>query len=376
MGTTTVWQSERAPRQHGERGAVAARGDVYALCVEELTFLFTDIERSTGLVERLGSGYAAVLERERELVASAVAAAGGRVVDARGDELFAVFPAAAAGVDAAVAAQRAIEGHRWPAPVRVRMGVHTGRATAAGDGYVGLAVHHAARVAQAAHGGEIIVSGATCAALPGGAVAVRDLGEFDLRGIPCATRLYRVVAPGLGADFPRPDARPSSPTATRVALADDSVLLREGIAALLEEAGLEVVGQAGTAADLLDLIEATLPDVAIVDIRMPPTKTDEGIRAAETIKSRHPQTGVLLLSSHVEVENALQLFGRETSGLGYLLKERVGDVHEFVAAVLRVASGGIAIDSSIVAELGTGSWPQHAHEVLSAAAERAAIVGA
>ena len=185
------------------------------------------------------------------------------------------------------------------------MGLHTGRAAVAGDGYVGLAVHHAARVAQAAHGGEIIASESTVASLDSDSFAAHDLGDFELRGIPCATRLFRIVAPDLQGDFPQPNARPSMPATVRVVLADDSVLLREGIAALLDQAGLEVVGQAGTATDLLDLIESTLPDIAIVDIRMPPTKTDEGIRAAATIRSRHPRTSVLLLSSHVDVENAL-----------------------------------------------------------------------
>ena len=344
--------------------------------VEENTFLFTDIEGSTGLIDQLGSEYVGVLERERELVAKAVRAAGGRVVDSRGDEVFAVFPTPQAGVDSAIASQRAIATEPWPIPVRVRMGLHTGRAAVAGDGYVGLSVHHAARVAQAAHGGEIIASESTVGSLDDDSFAAHDLGDFELRGIPCATRLFRIVAPDLQSEFPQPNARPSMPTTIRVVLADDSVLLREGVAALLEQAGLDVVGQAGTATDLLDLIESTLPDIAIVDIRMPPTKTDEGIRAAATIRSRHPRTSVLLLSSHVDVENALQLFGKEEiSGLGYLLKERVADVDEFVAAVHRVARGGTAIDGSIVVELGTGAWPEHAYERLFAVAADAAVIG-
>jgi serine/threonine-protein kinase len=201
------------------------------------------------------------------------------------------------------------------------------------------------------------------------------IGDFDLRGIPCATRLFRIVAPDLQGEFPRPNARPSLPAAIRVVLADDSVLLREGIAVLLEQAGLEVVGQAGTATELLDLIESTLPNIAIVDIRMPPTKTDEGIRAAAIIRSRHPRTSVLLLSSHVDVENAVQLFGNEISGLGYLLKDRVADVDEFVAAVHRVAGGGTAIDGSIVVELQTGMWPDRDREILFAVAADAAVIG-
>jgi len=354
---------------------VIVEAGVYACSVDELTFLFTDIEGSTGLLDRLGSEYVRVLERGRELVAEAVAAAGGRVVDARGDEVFAVFLTPQAGVESAIESQRGIVAEPWPVPVRVRMGLHTGRAAVAGDGYVGLAVHHAARVAQAAHGGEIIASESTVAALDCEAFAAEDLGEFDLRGIPCATRLHRIVAPDLESEFPQPNARPSMPAPLRVVLADDSVLLREGVAALLEQSGLEVVGQAGTATDLLELIEATLPDIAIVDIRMPPTKTDEGIRAAAAIRSRHPRTSVLLLSSHVDVENAVELFGNEVAGLGYLLKERVADVEEFVAAVHRVAGGGTAIDGSIVIQLQTGLWPEHAHDLLVAVAAEAAVIG-
>jgi class 3 adenylate cyclase/DNA-binding NarL/FixJ family response regulator len=346
--------------------------------VAEVTFLFTDIEGSTSLLERLGDGYVGLLERHRTLLLGAVDAEGGRVVDSRGDELFAVFDHAANGMRAATAAQLVLCEEEWPedGPVRVRMGLHSGRAQAAGDGYVGLAVHHAARVAQAAHGGEIIASEATlrlAGDLPD--VTATDLGEYDLRGIPRPTRLFRLVVPGLADDFPPPRAQLSGPAPTRVALADDSVLLREGIAAILEEEGFEVVGQAGTAVDLLDLVDATLPDVAIVDIRMPPTKTDEGIRAASEIQRRHPRMAVMLLSSHIDVENALQLFAGDPSGIGYLLKDRVTEVDHFLAAVRRVASGGTAIDASILAELRSGLWSSDAQAVIETAASHAAVVG-
>ncbi|HZU21074.1 MAG TPA: response regulator [Gaiellaceae bacterium] len=346
--------------------------------MEEVTFLFTDIERSTSLLERLGERYVALLERHREVLADAVAAAGGRVVDCRGDDLFAVFPTAAGGMRAAVHAQRELTAASWAAGagLRVRMGLHSGRAQSAGDGYVGLAVHHASRVAQTAHGGEILASEkAVVAAGEVAGVTATDLGEFELRGIPRPTRLFRVAAPGVERDFAPPRAQASRPAPTRVALADDSVLLREGIAAILEEDGFDVVGQAGTADDLLDLVEATLPDVAIVDIRMPPTKTDEGIRAAAEIQRRHPRTGVLLLSQHVDVENAVQLFAGEPSGIGYLLKDRVADVDDFLGAVRRVAGGGTALDASIVEECRSGLWPDDAHAAIVAAAARAAVVG-
>jgi len=138
---------------------------------------------------------------------------------------------------------------------------------------------------------------------------------------------------------------------TRVVIAEDSVLLREGIARLLADAGFEVVGQAGTAEELLLKVRSYSPDVAVVDIRMPPTHTDEGLRAAREIRERHPGTAVLVLSQYVEPEYALDLLADSAEGVGYLLKDRVGDVGEFAAAVRRVAEGGSALDPAVVARL-------------------------
>jgi DNA-binding NarL/FixJ family response regulator len=137
----------------------------------------------------------------------------------------------------------------------------------------------------------------------------------------------------------------------RVVLADDSVLLREGIARLLADAGFDVVGQAGTADELMLKVRSYGPDVAIVDIRMPPTHTDEGLRAAREIRERHPATGVLVLSQYVEAEYALDLLAESAEGVGYLLKDRVADVGEFAAAVRRVGEGGSALDPTVVSQL-------------------------
>jgi DNA-binding NarL/FixJ family response regulator len=137
----------------------------------------------------------------------------------------------------------------------------------------------------------------------------------------------------------------------KVVLADDSVLLREGIARLLEDAGFEVVGQAGTADELMLKVRSYGPDVAIVDIRMPPTQTDEGLRAAQEIRLQHPDTGVLVLSQYVEATYAMELLADSAEGVGYLLKDRVADIPEFVAAVRRVAEGGSALDPSVVSQL-------------------------
>jgi DNA-binding NarL/FixJ family response regulator len=137
----------------------------------------------------------------------------------------------------------------------------------------------------------------------------------------------------------------------RVVVAEDSVLLREGLVRLLAEGGFEVVGQAGDAEDLLRKVGAHKPDVAVVDVRMPPTHTDEGLRAAAEIRERHPGTAVLVLSQVIETGSALELLTQSAEGVGYLLKDRVADVDRFLEAVRRVAEGGSALDPEVVSTL-------------------------
>jgi DNA-binding NarL/FixJ family response regulator len=137
----------------------------------------------------------------------------------------------------------------------------------------------------------------------------------------------------------------------RVVIADDSVLFREGIAQLLQRAGFEVAGQAGTADDLMLKVRSYSPDVAIVDIRMPPTHTDEGLRAARQIRAGHPGVGVLVLSQYVEAPYMMELLQGDIEGVGYLLKDRIRDVGEFADAVRRVAEGGSAFDPAVVSRL-------------------------
>ena len=137
----------------------------------------------------------------------------------------------------------------------------------------------------------------------------------------------------------------------RVILADDSLILREGLARLLAEAGFRVVAQAGDAAELLDAVAAKAPDVAIVDIRMPPTHTDEGLRAAREIRGRHPGVGILVLSQYARPSYALELLADGTEGIGYLLKDRVADLGELTDAVRRVGAGGSVLDPSVVSQL-------------------------
>jgi DNA-binding NarL/FixJ family response regulator len=136
----------------------------------------------------------------------------------------------------------------------------------------------------------------------------------------------------------------------RAVLADDDVLLREGLAGLLTRAGVEVVGQAGDAEQALALVAETTPDIVVMDVRMPPEHRVEGLVAADRIRERHPGTGVLVLSAHVDVEHAMQLLGAE-GRVGYLLKDRITDVASFVDAVQRVAAGGAVVDPDLVREL-------------------------
>ena len=201
---------------HGQIQATST--DAAALPSGFVTLLMTDIERSTGLLRRLGDRYGDLLNDVRSILRTAVLRAGGREIDARADEYFAVFEQATAAVAAAAAIQRAVGKRRWPddLDVRVRAGIHSGRPTLTEVGYIGLAVHTTARVCSAAHGGQIVVSSRTRAvvrtAAPAG-VSFRGLGRHRLPGLPEAETLFQVRAKGLRGAFPKPriSARSRSP---------------------------------------------------------------------------------------------------------------------------------------------------------------------
>ena len=309
-----------------------------------VTLLFTDIEDSTRLVQELGASYPDALEQHRQTVRRSLAAAGGEEIDCRGEEFMAAFADAAAAVVAARAIQDAQDG-----AVRVRIGIHTGEPIRVDGGYVGLDVHRAARICAAGHGGQVLLSETTRSAL-GTTEELRDLGVHHLRGLEAPERIFQ-LGQGEFAALRAEVAEHGLGARIRVVLADDSVLLREGVASLLADAGFEIVGQAGTAEELLLKVRSYKPDVAIVDIRMPPTHTDEGLRAAQEIRERHPSVGVLVLSQYVESGYALELLQGSAEGVGYLLKDRVSDVKEFAAAVKRVAEGGSALDPEVVSRL-------------------------
>ena len=317
-----------------------------------VTFFLADVENSTGLQRDPRVDYPRVLRDVRRLLRDAVAAQGGHTVDAVGDEYLGVFREPRAAVAAALAAQRSFRDHTWPehAPVRVRIGLHEGMPSYGEEGYTGIDVVRAARIANAGHGGQILTSAATVAGVD--EVSTRSLGEHRIDGLPEAIAIRQLVADDLPRDFPSLRNTVGTLGASlRVVLADDSVLLREGIARLLSESGFDVVAQSGTADDLVRHVAMHKPDVAVVDIRMPPTHTDEGLRAAREIKDRFPDTGVLVLSQYVESGYAVDLISESVGGVGYLLKDRVSDVEEFASSVRRVAEGGSALDPLVVGQL-------------------------
>jgi len=194
-------------RMHGEIEARAS--EVRSLPTGFVTFLLADVEDSTGLVRRLGDRYATFLADVRRLLRAAIRASGGREVDARADELFAVFERAPAALQAALAIQRRARAHSWPddLQIRFRVGLHTGRPTLTDTGYVGLAVHTVARVCFVGHGGQIVLSGAAREAMEGSqpaGVAFRDLGLHSLQGLPAPEALFQVNVEDLPTDFPPP----------------------------------------------------------------------------------------------------------------------------------------------------------------------------
>jgi DNA-binding NarL/FixJ family response regulator/class 3 adenylate cyclase len=317
-----------------------------------VTFLFADVESSTALQRDAPTDYPEAIAVLRRTLRELAEAHAGVESDAVGDEYVAAFGAAPSAADAALAMQRALRDTTWPGAmrVRVRIGLHTGTPALGDEGYTGIDVVRASRIANAGHGGQILVSDATLAQLDG--ISAHELGEFRLEGLSSAERIHQLLADDLPRDFPPLRNTISMLGAgVTVVLADDTILLREGIARLLADAGFDVVAQSDNPDDLLRHVGMHKPGVAIVDIRMPPTHTDEGLRAAREIRERFPATNVLVLSQYVEAAYALDLFSESTEGLGYLLKDRVADIQEFATAVRRVAEGGSALDPAVVGEL-------------------------
>ena len=284
-----------------------------------------------------------------DVVGKAVLARNGTLVELRGDEALCVFDSARQALHVAVELQAAFreETQADPSlPLMVGIGLDAGEAVAVGDGYRGAALNMAARLCALAGGGEIVASRDLIhltGAIPG--LTFVDLGPRELKGLPQAVTPMRVEA-----NEAPPDVEPL-PATIRVVLADDATLLREALAASLKAAGFEVVGQAGDVAELLSLVATRTPDVAVVDVRMPPTHTTEGLEAAREIRRQHPEVAILVLSQYVETRYAVDLVRDNPSGVGYVLKDRVTRLEDLSDAVRRVAAGGSVIDPEVVGRL-------------------------
>jgi DNA-binding NarL/FixJ family response regulator len=256
-----------------------------------------------------------------------------------GDGHLLTFASARAALRCAVEVQRALNAEGAP-NLRVRMGLHTGEpASREGDLY-GRSVVKAVRIASLARGGDVLVSRlvqelAGADAIVGEDVWFDEERDVELRGL---RGRHTVVQVQWQEDAVR---------GLSVVVADDSAVIRDGVAAVLRENGIDVKATAGDAESLYGEIDRHRPDVAIVDIRMPPTRTNEGLVAADRLGHSHPAVGVLVLSQHLELGYALQLVEGRASRRGYLLKDRVADIDVLLDAVRRVARGGLVIDPAI-----------------------------
>ncbi|MCI0635189.1 MAG: response regulator [Actinobacteria bacterium] len=326
------------------------------------TFLIADVRGYTRFTHEHGDEAAAELAvRFSDLVRRTVEELGGAVVEFRGDEALVAFDSPRRAIQAAVELQARFVHETFEEPgglsLPVGIGLDVGEAVHVDDGYRGNALNLAARLCGLARAGEIL-SSREVTHLAGRieGVAYEDKGSMRFKNIDEPVRIVRVVPSGVdpaerfaSLGDPLRGGLESGPI--RVLIADDSVLFREGVARLLTDWGFEVVGQAADAEELLARLIDVEPDVVVTDIRMPPTNTTEGLVAAQQIRDKFPEIGVLLLSQYVETRHAVKLLEQASDRVGYLLKDRVSDVSEFADAVRRVARGGSVIDPDVVARL-------------------------
>ena len=309
------------------------------------TIVFTDLTGSTSTTARLGDdAYAAAFGSHVAVLRGEVDRHGGRVSKLLGDGIMALFESAYEAVRAAVAMQQAAEWaarHGDGSPSGLRIGVNVGEVVDSDDDVFGMAVVLARRLCDAAESDQVLVSD-----------LVRMLvgNRSDLTFDPAGPRLLKGIEGAVTAWTvpwsPRPDEMPIT-----VVVADDAALIRAGIVRLLSDAGFVVTADVGDAEALLAAVDADPPNLVVTDIRMPPSNTDEGLRAAATIRSRHRSTAVLVLSQHVEARAAAALLDDRPAGIGYLLKERVSELDDFLAAAHDVAAGGSVIDPIVTTQL-------------------------
>jgi DNA-binding NarL/FixJ family response regulator/class 3 adenylate cyclase len=309
------------------------------------TILFTDLSRSTERLVETGDPdgvehLTTLLRRQRDIVE----AGGGSMTKTLGDGVMAVFTSCTEAVMAAVSLQQAHErdARRLGSASGLRVSVHVGDVVSGlGDDVFGLPVVVARRLCDLAQPGEVLVSDVVrhlVSAQPD--LHLVAAGTVALKGIPDAVGTWTV------AWSPRPD-EPS----VSVVVAEDSVLVRAGVVALLREEGFDVVADVGDRDELLAAARLLRPALVVTDVRMPPGQSDEGIAAASVLRAERPDIAVLVLSQHVEPSAAALLLSHNPTAVGYLLKERVSHLDEFVAACRIVAAGGVVIDALVTEQL-------------------------
>ena len=332
-----------------------------------VTFLFSDVEGSTALLRRLRDGYRAVLEDHQRLLREAWADAGGRELDADGDSFFVVFRRPRQAVEAAVAAQRAVAAHDWPDGVdlRIRIGIHTGEASLAGDQYVGLAVHRAARICDAGHGGQTLVSETTRSLLEDeeeefDSFELSDLGPQVLKDFDRPVRIYQLAVTGLSSEHPalrvadpghgatnlaeRQEelATPEEAAAVRVLIADDQALVRAGFRMILEaEPDIDVVGEAADGLEAITESQRLRPHVVLMDVRMPEM---DGIEATRRLLAQgDTEAKVVMLTTFDMDEYVYDALRAGASG--FMLKDVPPE--QLIAGIRAVASGDALLAPSV-----------------------------
>jgi DNA-binding NarL/FixJ family response regulator/class 3 adenylate cyclase len=325
-----------------------------------VTFLFTDIEGSTQLLRTLRERYAEVLADHQRLLRSAFEDAGGHEIDTQGDSFFFAFRKPKDAVFAAVAAQRALHSHRWPddAQVRVRIGIHTGEATLTDNRYHGLAVHRAARICAAGHGGQILLSQISQslledeeAELPG--LTLRDLGSQRLKDFDRPVGIYQLVAADLRTEFPALRTLDTAPETEEPAAAvadgrisllivDDQALVRAGFRMILDaEDDIDVVGEATNGAEAIEEVRRLSPDIVLMDVRMPEL---DGIEATRRLLAEGGvPTKVVMLTTFDMDEYVYEALRAGASG--FLLKDVPPE--QLIEGIRAVASGDALLAPSI-----------------------------
>jgi DNA-binding NarL/FixJ family response regulator/class 3 adenylate cyclase len=338
-----------------------------------VTFLFSDVEGSTELLRRLRDRYADVMADHERLLRSSFQDAGGHEINTQGDSFFVAFRRPKDAVGAAVDAQRALSRHQWPegAEMRVRIGIHTGEATVAGEQYVGLAVHRAARICAAAHGGQVLLSQTTQALLEDeeelGELDFSDLGPRSLKDFDRPVRIYQLLAPDLPADFPElrsaeEGARGSAQLAdrhevadaeeaaaaqestgrVRVLIVDDQALVRTGFRMILDaEEDMDVVGEAANGKEAIAEAGRLRPDVVLMDVRMPEL---DGIEATRRLLANDGvDSKVVMLTTFDMDEYVYEALRAGASG--FLLKDAPPE--QLVAGIRAVCSGDALLAPSV-----------------------------